>query len=638
MSKRARRRREAWRDSWAAFRSQPRRVGLVAVPWLLSLLIGFPLLWAEVDHALRRPAQQAGRDAVGYTSQTLLRWMNRLRDDARFLADLTPRLAEAGAGPDAPLVDTYVSFLQAGRNYHKVRWIDAAGWERLRIDQQDGAVLRTPENALQDKSARPFFHEGLMLEPGQVHLSPLDLNVESERIEYPPRPTLRASSPFVRADGSRGLVVVNIHGEVLLQRLREQAQQGGFTVYLVHPGGYWLMGPRPEDAWGWQLGRPERNVADMDPQLWQAMQRSPVGRWQDWTFSTLEAAWGDAEGDLLDHADPTLGKLRLLVRYDAPSGLRWKVILLVLTVGVIVIAALVVSRLARGMAREAAFIRRLRETNHALGTANRRLQTVQEGLARAERLSSLGLMVAGVAHEMNTPLGSAHLALSAARHGVEELEKQLVAGLRRSDLERFLANAAPAIAQAENEVRRAAALVRRFKQVAVDRASLEHRPFDLAEIVLDADPRLRRGELEDDIALVLDLESGLLMDSYPGPLEQVVSNLLSNALAHAWPQGGPGRIRIRAAADGSDHVRIEVDDDGRGIPAEDLPRIFEPFFTTRRNRGGTGLGLHIVHQIVTEVLGGTIEVRSRTSDTGGGRGTRFVVRLPRVGPERTPLS
>nr|WP_225540612.1 HAMP domain-containing sensor histidine kinase [Xanthomonas sp. XNM01] len=128
------------------------------------------------------------------------------------------------------------------------------------------------------------------------------------------------------------------------------------------------------------------------------------------------------------------------------------------------------------------------------------------------------------------------------------------------------------------------------------------------------------------------------MDSYPGPLEQVVSNLLSNALAHAWPQGGPGRIRIRAAADGSDHVRIEVDDDGRGIPAEDLPRIFEPFFTTRRNRGGTGLGLHIVHQIVTEVLGGTIEVRSRTSDTGGGRGTRFVVRLPRVGPERTPLS
>jgi len=610
-------------------------VALVAVPWLLSLLIGFPLLWAEVDHAVRRPAQQAGRDAVGYTAQTLLRWMNRLRDDARFLADLTPRLAEAGAGPDAPLVDTYLSFLQAGRNYHKVRWIDASGWERLRIDQQDGEVVRTPENALQDKSARPFFHEGLVLAAGEVHLSPLDLNVESERIEYPPRPTLRASSPFVRADGSRGVVVVNIHGEVLLQRLREQAGQGGFKVYLVHPDGYWLLGPEPEDAWGWQLGRPERNVARLDPQLWEAMKRTQAGRWRDWTFSTLEAAWGDAEGDLLDHADPSLGQLRLLVRYDTPSGARWQIILIVLTSGAVVIAAVVVSRLARGMAREAAFIRRLRETNHALGTANKRLRSVQEGLARAERLSSLGLMVAGVAHEMNTPLGSAYLALSTARHGIQELEEQLRTGLRRSDLERFLAVAGPAVAQAENEVRRAAALVRRFKQVAVDRASLEHRVFDLAEIVLDADPRLRRSELEGGIGLVLELEPGLSMDSYPGPLEQVVANLLANALAHAYAPGDRGRLLIRAVADGPAHVRIEVADDGRGIHADDLSRIFEPFFTTRRNRGGTGLGLHIVHQIVTEVLGGSIEVHSQVRTAGGEGGTRFVVRLPRVGPERT---
>ncbi|SBV36623.1 Signal transduction histidine kinase [uncultured Stenotrophomonas sp.] len=627
--------RRRWQEAWAGVRLQPWRVTLIAAPWLLGLLTALPLLWYETDRVLRVPERQASHDAVQYAAQSMLRWMERLSDDARFLALLTPRLLEDGS--QAPLVETYGSFLRAGSDYHKVRWLDAAGHERLRLDQDGGDIRRVPVSALQDKQGRPFFENALALQPGQVHLSPLDLNVENGGIEQPLRPTLRASSPFVLGDGSSGVVVLNLHGRMLLERLREQAQQSGFTLYLVHPEGYWLIGPQASDAWGWQLGHRERNVAAFDPALWRELQQHQAGYWQGWSFSTLETAWGQGEGRLLAHADPTLARLRILVHRVPPQGARWQLILVVFAVLGLCMVAWVVLGQARGLARETAYVQRLRDGNAALALANERLLMAQQELARAERLSSLGLMVAGVAHEMNTPLASAQLALGSLGDAITTLQEQLRTGLRRSEMDAFLANATSACALAGSELRRSAALVQRFKQVAVDRASLERRRFDLAEVLLDADPRLRKGGPVDGVELVLELEPGVAMDSYPGPLGQVVANLFANALLHGCPPGGPGRIVLSARADGPGQVRIDVVDDGQGIAADDLPRIFEPFFTTRRNRGGTGLGLHIVHQIVTEVLGGRVEVHSHRAGTPGDgpAETRFTLYLPCQGPDRT---
>ncbi|WP_372015798.1 sensor histidine kinase [Pseudoxanthomonas sp. 10H] len=641
MSLRARLRiaRREWRDAWRVVRRQPRRMALIAAPWLLILLVGFPLLWMEVEQAVRAPAEQAGRDATHYASQTVLRWMERLREDTGFLARLTPRLLESGDATGSPLVQTYAAFLQSGVRYHKVRWIDEAGRERLRLDSDGRVTRQVAAEALQLKADRPFFREALALAPGQVHLSPLDLNVENGRIEQPLRPTLRASSPFRRADGSRGVLVVNVHGQQLLDRLAGQARQSGFVLYLVHPQGHWLLGPRPGDAWAWQVGASGRTVERFDPALWRAMRSTAQGQWDEWTFSTLQAAWGGAEGDMLAHADPMLGQLRVLVRPEAPAASRWKAMLAGLIVLGIAVGLAVVFLLARGLAREAAYVARLSDANAALAEANERLRTVQEGLARAERLSSLGLMVAGVAHEMNTPLGSIRLSLSTLRAGVARLSRQVEEGLKRSDLEGFLASAAQAGELAEGELRRVTALIQRFKQVAVDRATLERRRFDLADAILDSDPRLRRSESIDGVAVELDLEPDVVMDSYPGPLEQVVGNLLGNALAHGFVDGGRGRIRLAARADGPAHAVVEVADDGAGIAPGDLAHVFEPFFTTARHRGGTGLGLHIVHQVVTEVLGGDVRVRSRTAaDAGvdGPTGTVFTVRIPRTGPARPP--
>ncbi len=467
--------RRRWQEAWRGMRLQPGRMALIAAPWLLGLLTVVPLLWYEADRALRTPERQAGHDAVQYAAQSMLRWLERLRDDTRLLVQLTPRLQEGAS--QVPLVETYSSLLRAGGDYHKVRWLDAGGHERLRLDQDEGRIHRVATAALQDKQGRPFFENALYLQPGQVHFSPLDLNVENGGIEQPLRPTLRASSPFLRDDGSTGVVVLNLHGKLLLERLREQARQSGFTLYLVHPKGYWLIGPEASDAWGWQLGHREHTVEVFDPALWRELQRQPAGHWRNWSFSTLEAAWGQGKGQLLEHADPTLGQLRVLVHRKPPQALRWQLVLAGIALLGMGMVAWVVLGQARALAREAAYVQRLRDGNAALALANERLQMAQQELARAERLSSLGLMVAGVAHEMNTPLASAQLALGSLGNAIATLQEQVRAGLRRSELEVFFDNAASACMLADNELRRSALLVQRFKQVAVDRAAPGSAPF-----------------------------------------------------------------------------------------------------------------------------------------------------------------
>jgi signal transduction histidine kinase len=259
-----------------------------------------------------------------------------------------------------------------------------------------------------------------------------------------------------------------------------------------------------------------------------------------------------------------------------------------------------------------------------------KLRVLQDELVQAEKLSSLGLMVAGVAHELNTPLGGTAVALSALRQQVEQLRNRIATGLKKSDLERFIANTQEGVTLATATVERAAGLVKQFKQLAVDRTTMEKRRFDLIEVVYNAHHLLHKWDSKRPIRLVLDIPDDLTFDSYPGPLGQVVGNLVDNALIHAFPDGRRGVLRVSASASGEKMVRIIVEDDGVGIPIEIQPKVFDPFFTTRRSGDGTGLGLHLVHQLVTTLLEGRIDVQSSTEETDGTSGTRVTVTLPRV--------
>jgi signal transduction histidine kinase len=245
----------------------------------------------------------------------------------------------------------------------------------------------------------------------------------------------------------------------------------------------------------------------------------------------------------------------------------------------------------------------------------------------ARELTAIGQLVAGVAHEINTPVGNALTAATALADRTEAFLATLEGGkILKSTLVGYSALALDASRLILANLERTAELVRGFKQVAVDQASAERRRFALAlylqEILVSITPAIRKAGQTVEIDCPPDIE----IDGWPGGLSQVVINLVLNALVHAFEPGDPGTVTIRCRADDG-HATLDVRDDGKGIAPDLLGRIFEPFFTTKRGEGGSGLGLHIVHSIVTGSLGGTIAVRSEV-----GRGTRFTVAFPLVAP------
>ncbi len=271
----------------------------------------------------------------------------------------------------------------------------------------------------------------------------------------------------------------------------------------------------------------------------------------------------------------------------------------------------------------------LESANRELGELLNRLQTAQTQLVQSEKLAALGSLVAGVAHELNTPIGNCLMVATTLEDHRHELNAALESGLRRSTLSDFLTNLADGNDTLLRNLQRAADLVSSFKQVAVDQIGARRRVFDLREIAREIEVTLAPTFRKAGCSFSNEIPDALEFDSYPGPLGQVITNLATNAITHGFETHTGGRITIRAEAEGEQHVKLVFEDNGRGIPAEHLPRIFDPFFTTKLGRGGTGLGLNIVYNIVTGVLGGAIRVESAT-----GEGTRFILTIPRRAPQR----
>ena len=271
----------------------------------------------------------------------------------------------------------------------------------------------------------------------------------------------------------------------------------------------------------------------------------------------------------------------------------------------------------------------LQGANAELSQALSTLQIAQDQLVQSEKLAALGSLVAGVAHELNTPIGNGLTVASTLEHRIESFQGLVHSGLRKSDLQTLLTDMQLASEILVRNLGRAAALVASFKQVAVDQTSSQRRKFDLgavvAEILVTLNPALRKTACN----VHTHIEEGLTMDSYPGPLGQVLTNLINNAVLHGFEPGEEGKVEVQAWAPDGKQVVIEVRDSGRGIVPENLHRVFDPFFTTRLGQGGSGLGLHIVHNLVHSVLGGRIEVHSRL-----GAGASFSITLPMTAPER----
>jgi len=270
----------------------------------------------------------------------------------------------------------------------------------------------------------------------------------------------------------------------------------------------------------------------------------------------------------------------------------------------------------------------MRKARDAAETALRNLRETQASLIEAEKLAALGRLVAGVAHEVNNPVGISLTVASALERKTANFTADVARGeLRRSSLNEFLATSRDASSQLVANLNRAAELIQSFKQVAADRNYSDQRSFDLADLTEQVVLSLRPGLRKHNLTLAVDCQPNLMMNSYPGPYGQVLTNLFLNAVAHAFPNGRPGVIAISARESGKDNVEIIFSDNGVGMSLDVRRRAFDPFFTTRRDQGGTGLGLHIVYSIVTNRLGGRLDL-----DSEPGSGTRIQMILPRIAP------
>jgi PAS domain S-box-containing protein len=270
----------------------------------------------------------------------------------------------------------------------------------------------------------------------------------------------------------------------------------------------------------------------------------------------------------------------------------------------------------------------MRKARDAAETALRNLRDTQASLIEAEKLAALGRLVAGVAHEVNNPVGISLTVASALERKTANFADEVARGdLRRSSLNEFLETSRDASGQLVANLNRAAELIQSFKQVAADRNYSDQRTFDLADLTEQVVMSLRPGLRKRNLTLNVECQPNLIMNSYPGPYGQVLTNLFLNAVAHAFPDGKPGVVDIRVREFGKEDVEIIFADNGCGMSLDVRRRAFDPFFTTRRDQGGTGLGLHIVYSIVTSRLGGRLDL-----DTEPGGGTRIQIVLPRVAP------
>ncbi len=256
------------------------------------------------------------------------------------------------------------------------------------------------------------------------------------------------------------------------------------------------------------------------------------------------------------------------------------------------------------------------------------LKDTQEQLIQAEKLAALGSMVAGIAHELNTPIGNAVTVASSLIDSKERFDVLLQQGLTRSALDRLLADVEEGSQIIHRNLQRTAELIKSFKQLAIDQTSDHRRNFSLSEVGQEVLFSLKPSLKQHPWQLSTDIDAQLEFDSYPGALSQILINLINNAVLHAFTGRDQGQICITGKKLNTGWASISIKDNGLGIPEDIQQRVFEPFFTCKLGQGGSGLGLHICYNLATNLLGGRILLHSKI-----GTGSEFILELPLVAPQ-----
>ncbi len=265
----------------------------------------------------------------------------------------------------------------------------------------------------------------------------------------------------------------------------------------------------------------------------------------------------------------------------------------------------------------------LKESNQELLSTLEKLHQYQDQLVESEKMASLGDMVAGVAHEVNTPIGLGVTASTLLSDRLSEISKAFHdKTLKSSQLRKFISESEENVGIIYRNLKRAAELISSFKKLAVDQSSDEFRQFNFAEllkeILLTLAPQIKKTPYQ----IHFDCPENLMIVSKPGPINQVMINLILNSITHGFEQRDHGSINVKVMKLG-EQLNIHYQDDGKGIEPQIKDRVFDPFTTTKRGEGGSGLGLHLVYNLVTQALGGSIRLESAP-----GKGVTFEINFP----------
>lgn len=602
-------------------------LGLRLLPWVIVVCLAGALGYLRLLDLRLTPLRNAARLLIEQSVALTGSELSNLSRDALVLGQ-NPALSAAISADNPGAAGTaLLTFARASRPYARIAWIDETGRERSRVDNTDGIATLVEAARLRRSGVEPWAKALSNLLPTEARFTPLDFRDGTVR--------LRAASPVYDSRGrQRGMVVITLDLRRLLSQIQALEASGIEAIRLFGPDGRLV-----------EAGDTEPGLPHTDPELWQLMQEQGRGRregaegmWHFQDFQPTEPGPGRLAAAtwyfMARVPADTVGHLRSTSAWQSGG-----------TSALALLLAIWATWRRRQIEREREHLLADLQTNHqALAAAKaeseaslERLQHLQAELVQAEKLASLGLLVAGVAHELNTPLGSAKVTASTmARRLQDALHRADSATLGPAEIRAVLDHQRAGLDIVDHSLDRAGQVIRLFKQLAVDRGTVERRIFALDDVLSDVQRLLAARQLAPRIPLRIDTAPGLVLDSYPGPLGQVVENLVGNAQLHAFDpeiQSPTERtespeIRVRSQLDPhSGLLHIAVSDNGCGIAEDVLPRIFDPFFTTRRGRGGTGIGLHLCHHFCTQVLGGRVTVSTRL-----GQGSQFTVQIPLRAP------
>ncbi|MBD0786685.1 HAMP domain-containing histidine kinase [Vibrio sp. Y2-5] len=529
----------------------------------------------------------------------------------------------------------FISFAESVDPLMQVRWLDENGVERVRVDVKDGMAVVAGESALQDKSSRYYVKQGMKTDDGKIYLSNVDLNVENGVIEVPFRPTIRASIKTGTTHGLHtGLLVLNYDVGGLLKVI-SSFDSDRVNLQLVDTDGYWLKNVDTELEWGRDLKRESHNIAVKNPEVWAQMNKHQ-------SFSRFNHSLGFASYECNNVTGPLLSEdivrspslcFIATTSVSVLNQLKREALIpsLLLCTAIAIFGIFILRRewdfrlkliaLYREQERDK---KKIEESSEYTRNLLNQQQLLQNDLVESRKLSALGMMVAGVAHELNTPIGTAILAASRLKSDHNRLSTAVLQGLSKSDLEQYLVSTQTGLDLVDKSQKKAAELIRSFKRLAIDRTREDVVSYRLDLVVEDLvatlKPRFRAGQVEFEYEV-----EPIEMVGRPGSVSHVLQNLLINAMQHAFKKETGGKLKVCAQLcnNGRD-VEIRVIDNGKGIDPDVLPNLFDPFVTTNRAEGNTGLGLHFVHQWVTSSLNGSIVVESELL-----KGTTFIIKLPK---------